>query len=74
MQAAGYASEDGTITRAMIMEKVEDAVKQHNKKMTWLSDEENRENRCPFCAFVSTIDQYLMDIVYLDLMPNFYVF
>jgi hypothetical protein len=29
----------------MIMEKVEDAVKQHNKKMTWLSEEENRENR-----------------------------
>ena len=29
----------------MIMEKVEDAVMQHNKKMTWLSDEENRENR-----------------------------
>ena len=77
MQAAGYASEDGTITRAMIMEKVEDAVKQHNKKMTWLSDEENRENRCTFTVyyiFVSTIDQYLMDIVYLDLMPDFYVF
>jgi hypothetical protein len=29
----------------MIMEKVEDAVKQHNKKMSWLSEEENRENR-----------------------------
>lgn len=44
-QAAGYASEDGTITKKMIMERVEDSVKQHNKKMTWLSDEENRENR-----------------------------
>jgi len=44
-QAGGYASEDGIVTRAMIMEKVEDAVTQHNKKMAWLSDEENRENR-----------------------------
>jgi len=44
-QAAGYASEDGTITKAMIMEKVQDAVKNHIKKMSWLSDEENRENR-----------------------------
>jgi len=44
-QAAGYASEDGVITRTMIMEKVEDSVRNHNKKMTWLSEEENRENR-----------------------------
>merc|ERR1719369_2280899 len=44
-QAAGYASEEGVITRTMIMEKVEDSVRNHNKKMTWLSDEENRENR-----------------------------
>jgi len=44
-QAGGYASEDGVVTKHMIMEKVEDAVKQHTKKMAWLSDEENRENR-----------------------------
>lgn len=44
-QAGGYASEDGVVSRKMIMEKVEDAVRQHNKKMTWLSEEENRENR-----------------------------
>lgn len=44
-QAGGYASEDGIVSRTMIMEKVTDAVKQHNKKMTWLSEEENRENR-----------------------------
>ena len=44
-QAGGYASEDGIVSRNMIMERVEDAVKQHHKKMAWLSDEENRENR-----------------------------
>jgi hypothetical protein len=33
------------LRRKMIMEKVADAVRQHNKKMTWLSEEENRENR-----------------------------
>lgn len=45
IQAGGYASEDGVVTRAMIMERVEDAVKQHVQKMAWLSEEENRENR-----------------------------
>merc|ERR1719369_2424649 len=44
-QAGGYASEDGVVSRGMIMEKVEDSVEQHHKKMAWLSDEENRENR-----------------------------
>jgi len=44
-QAGGYASEDGVVSRAMIMERVEDAIQQHHKKMAWLSDEENRENR-----------------------------
>lgn len=44
-QASGYASEDGTLTRAMIMEKVEDAVKSHKQKVMWLSEEEARENR-----------------------------
>ena len=44
-QASGYASEDGTLTRTMIMEKVEDACTSHQKKVQWLSDEEVRENR-----------------------------
>lgn len=44
-QAAGYASEDGTLTRTMIMEKVDDALNSHLKKVQWLSDEEVRENR-----------------------------
>ena len=44
-QAAGYASEDGTLTRTMIMEKVDDAINSHEKKVQWLSDEEVRENR-----------------------------
>merc|ERR1719447_1498795 len=44
-QAAGYASEEGVVSRAMIMERVEDAQIAHSQKMAWLSDEENRENR-----------------------------
>jgi len=44
-QAAGYASEDGVVTKEMIMDKVIDSKKQHDQKMSWLSDEENRENR-----------------------------
>jgi len=44
-QAGGYSSEDGVVTRAMIMDKVKDSQEQHKQKMSWLSDEENRENR-----------------------------
>merc|ERR1719187_212265 len=44
-QAGGYSSEDGIVSRQMIMDKVDDAVIQHQKKMGWLSEEENRENR-----------------------------
>jgi len=44
-QAGGYASEEGVVTREMIMEKVSDSQQQHKQKMSWLSDEENRENR-----------------------------
>ena len=44
-QASGYASEDGTLTKAMIMEKVNDSVTSHKKKVQWLSEEEVRENR-----------------------------
>merc|ERR1719367_1481848 len=44
-QAAGYASEDGVLTKAMIMEKVDDALNSHKQRVSWLSDEEIRENR-----------------------------
>ena len=44
-QAAGYASEEGVITRAMIMEKVQDALKSHEQRVSWLSDEEVREKK-----------------------------
>ena len=44
-QAGGYASEEGIVTRDMIMEKVRDSQQQHKQKMSWLSDEETRENR-----------------------------
>ena len=44
-QASGYASEDGVLTQAMIMQKVDDAIKSHSQKLKWLSEEEIRENR-----------------------------
>ena len=44
-QASGYASEDGTLTKSMIMEKVTDAVQSLEKKVQWLSEDEVRENR-----------------------------
>jgi len=44
-QAGGYSSEDGVVTRDMIMEKVLASQRQHTQKMSWLSEEENRENR-----------------------------
>ena len=44
-QASGYASEDGVLTKGMIMEKVNDAVKSHDQKVKWLSEDEVRENR-----------------------------
>jgi len=44
-QAGGYSSEEGIVSREMIMEKVDGAVEQHSQKMAWLSEEENRENR-----------------------------
>ena len=44
-QAAGYSSDDGVLTKAMIMEKVDDALNSHKQKVRWLSEEEIRENR-----------------------------
>ena len=44
-QASGYASEEGVLTRNMIMAKVTDAVKSHSQKVRWLSEDEIREKR-----------------------------
>ena len=44
-QAAGYSSNDGVLTKAMIMERVDDALNSHKQKVRWLSEEEIRENR-----------------------------
>ena len=44
-QAAGYSSDDGVLTREMIMEKVQDSIGSHKQKVKWLSEEEVRENR-----------------------------
>jgi hypothetical protein len=44
-QAAGYASESGVLTKAMIMDRVNDAVLNHHQKVLWMSEEEARESR-----------------------------
>ena len=44
-QAAGYSSDDGVLTKEMIMEKVQDAQISHKQKVKWLSEDEVRENR-----------------------------
>ena len=44
-QAAGYSSDDGVLTKKMIMEKVDDSLNSHKQKVMWLSEEEIRENR-----------------------------
>ncbi|XP_039271971.2 ATPase family AAA domain-containing protein 3-like [Styela clava] len=36
-QATGYASSDGTLTEQMVDDRVEEAVKQHQLKMEWIS-------------------------------------
>ena len=41
-QAAGYSSDDGVLTKAMIMEKVDDALNSHKQRVSWLSDKEIR--------------------------------
>lgn len=39
-QASGYASEDATVTRKMMMERVDDAVQQNKLKLNWQVAEE----------------------------------
>ena len=44
-QAAGYASESGVLTKDMILDRVVDAVRNHQQKVLWMSEEEARESR-----------------------------
>jgi hypothetical protein len=39
-QAKAYAAEDGVLTEAMIDEIVDDAIKQHERKIQWQQDQE----------------------------------
>lgn len=42
-QAAAFASEDGVLTRKMIMDRVWDAVQQHKQLSLWQSEEEQKK-------------------------------
>ncbi|XP_049843316.1 ATPase family AAA domain-containing protein 3 [Schistocerca gregaria] len=44
-QAAAYASEDGVLTRDMVVARVIDAVHQHRQKVQWQSEQERREHK-----------------------------
>nr|XP_018915660.1 PREDICTED: ATPase family AAA domain-containing protein 3-A [Bemisia tabaci] len=44
-QAAAYASEDGVLTQKMVMSRCQDAVKQHQQKVMWQSEQEKKEAR-----------------------------
>lgn len=44
-QAAAYASEDGILTRQMVVSRVADAVVQHRQKVQWQSDQERRDSK-----------------------------
>lgn len=44
-QAAAYASEDGVLTKKMILDRVRDAVLQHKQKVEWQSEQEKRESK-----------------------------
>ncbi|KAF7995121.1 hypothetical protein HCN44_004593 [Aphidius gifuensis] len=44
-QAAAYASADGVLTEQMVMEKCNDAVKQHKQKVQWQSEQERQESK-----------------------------
>lgn len=39
-QAAAYASEDGVLTKEMMLNKTKDAIEQHERKMEWQAEEE----------------------------------
>uniref|UniRef100_A0A8D8ZF79 ATPase family AAA domain-containing protein 3 n=1 Tax=Cacopsylla melanoneura TaxID=428564 RepID=A0A8D8ZF79_9HEMI len=43
-QAAAYASEDGVLTEAMVMSRVEDSIRAHKMKVRWQSEQENSES------------------------------
>ncbi|KAJ8920868.1 hypothetical protein NQ315_015660 [Exocentrus adspersus] len=44
-QAAAYASENGILTEKMVLDKVEDHVRQHRQKVEWQSEQEKKESK-----------------------------
>ena len=53
-QAAGYASEDGVLTRGMVMERVKDAVRSHSQKIRYVQSD-NDGQRLGFVYFASVV-------------------
>lgn len=44
-QASAYASEDGVLTEQMVIDRCEDAVRQHRQKVQWQSEQERQESK-----------------------------
>lgn len=43
-QATAYASEDGVLTEAMVMSRVEDSIRAHKMKVRWQSEQESSDS------------------------------
>lgn len=44
-QAAAYASEEGILTEQMVLDRCQDAIRQHKQKVEWQSDQERQESK-----------------------------
>ncbi|XP_025829400.1 ATPase family AAA domain-containing protein 3A homolog [Agrilus planipennis] len=63
-QAAAYASEDGVLTEKMVLDRCMDAIKQHQQKVKWQSEQEGiksgyiREKSSSNIAFIPKAIEY----------------
>ncbi|XP_033223238.1 ATPase family AAA domain-containing protein 3A homolog [Belonocnema kinseyi] len=58
-QAAAYASEDGVLTDQMIIDRTNEAVKQHKQKVQWQSEQERQESKSIYAGETETSDSKL---------------
>lgn len=58
-QAAAYASEDGILTDQMIIDRTNDAIKQHKQKVQWQSEQERQESKSIYAEHTETSDSKL---------------
>ncbi|XP_043463037.1 ATPase family AAA domain-containing protein 3A homolog [Leptopilina heterotoma] len=71
-QAAAYASEDGILTDQMIIDRTNDAIKQHKQKVQWQSEQERQESKSIYAEHTETSDLKLSkkDIKSIEAPPR----